>query len=49
MEKRQIPAQPETLDLSTSSAALGRLIEEVGIGAGAVARGYNRTYNRHNR
>ncbi len=37
------------IDAPIESAALARLLDEVRDGEHKVARGYNRTYNRHNR
>lgn len=37
------------IDAPIASPALARLLEEVRGGDREVARGYNRTYNRHNR
>jgi hypothetical protein len=37
------------IDAPVASAALARLLDEVRGGDHEVARGYNRTYNRHNR
>lgn len=37
------------IDAPIASPALARLIEEVRSGDLEVSRGYNRTYNRHNR
>ena len=37
------------IDVPVASAALARLLDEVRGGDHEVTRGYNRTYNRHNR
>jgi hypothetical protein len=37
------------IDVPITSPALARLLDEVRGGDREVARGYNRTYNRHNR
>lgn len=49
MHSRQIVKRPVSLNLPMGSAALGRLVAEVTAGESVATRGYNRTYNRHNR
>ena len=54
MENLTIPTEPqatasENLDVTLDSPAIRRLIVEVRAEQFGVPRGYNRTFNRHNR
>ena len=49
MNDMRVADRMDTIELRVSSPALKRLIEEVSVAPNVVPRGYNRTYNRHNR
>lgn len=50
MKSKHLMTGSASLDLSVTSVAIKRLVEEVAVGLTlSAAQGYNRTHNRHNR